>query len=217
MKKILKLIAKYSHLRCTLFILIAALNALVLSFFIQNRDVKSIMQNVFAGLITGIVITVIGSIKGKEIKELEFEKHILNELDSRFSRYYDAYSSYFRHYFSDDEEYEKSVSNVIDQLRSVDMYISEMSENNVVTKILKKKASVYFVSEGEYDLVKLQGKYNELDDLFWGRETFDQDIRSKANEIIVSISESHDDVRNNVRQKLSMINTNEYELMKSII
>ena len=216
MKKMFGMIVKYSYLKCTFIIIIIALVTLGLSFII-NEKWQSIFQNVFAGLITGIVITLIGSIKGKEIKELEFEKQLLDELDSIFSGHYDAYSSYFRHYFSNDEEYEKAASHLIEQLRSVDMYISEKNENNVVTKMLKNEASVYFVSEGKYDLIKIQERYDDLDGIFWGREKFDLDMRSKVNDIINEIDDFHDDVRNTVNQKLSMIKTREYELMKSII
>ena len=62
MKKMFGMIVKYSYLKCTFIIIIIALVTLGLSFII-NEKWQSIFQNVFAGLITGIVITLIGSIK----------------------------------------------------------------------------------------------------------------------------------------------------------
>ena len=76
----LKAICKYQHLRCTFCISLLAIITLFVSLIVNLPPLDSILQNIFAGLVTGIVITLIGSLKNKELKDAEIEKQFLETI-----------------------------------------------------------------------------------------------------------------------------------------
>lgn len=66
----MKKIAKYPHLKCTIWFSIVAIIVFTVSLIALCSPWDSVLQNIFAGLITGIVVILISSLKSKELKDV---------------------------------------------------------------------------------------------------------------------------------------------------
>lgn len=91
---LLKKIIKYQHLMWTFWISIVALFMLIISLIVPIPPWNSIFQNISAGLFTGIVVTLISSLKDKELKDAEIEDRFLqavHELYISSRRVYEEY------------------------------------------------------------------------------------------------------------------------------
>lgn len=64
---------KYQHLKCTFWILVVAIIVLIMSLIVHCPPLESILQNIFSGLVTGLAVTLISSLKSKELKDAEIE------------------------------------------------------------------------------------------------------------------------------------------------
>lgn len=97
------------HIRIVGLISIVALLSLIASLALDHFGKpfwSSILANIFAGLLTGLVICVISGVKQVMIAKLEVESVFLNELNSKIKEFQDLYNELLRKPFTqyDDTE-----------------------------------------------------------------------------------------------------------------
>ena len=217
MKNTFNCLAKYSHLRAAFGIFISSLVVLLLSFCIEDKNAVSILQNVFAGLITGLVITLIGSLKEKENNELETETQILDEMSRRLKSFYDAYGTYSLNRLDSSEHYRDAAFDLVNVLESVDKYMEEIRSNTDVNMMLKDKASCLFVSDEKYDRAEMLAIYKKMEDIIVKNKGYGDSVRFEFDDLVSQIRKIHLVIRENVDQKQINLNKRKFELMRSII
>lgn len=184
-------IKRFSHLKCALFIFLGSIIILVLSLVINEKTVDSVLQNIFAGLITGLVITLIGGIKSKEIQDIEIKKDFYEELDMLYSSEKDFYWKYVDCKKFNGEEYNTSVKNLVEAMESIDTYILQMDQEKVMKEVLGEKPSEYFRLYGKYDIKALKTRYDQLRILLAPDVTIDDAKKEEIDSIIRVIQTSH--------------------------
>lgn len=153
---------KYPHLRCTLVIAIITFIMLILSLLVSSAPWNSIIQNVFAGLITGLVITLIGSLKSKSIKDAETEQKFLQSICDRYKMTSKLWIEYRKKRHADVDEFFETVYEFAAEMESIESYVGYNDKNQRLLRILGKKPSVLFEEETNYHYGEQTQRHKEL-------------------------------------------------------
>lgn len=188
----MKKIRKYQHLKCTFWIFVAAIIVLIVSLLVPCSPWNSILQNVFAGLVTGIVVTLISSLKGKELKDAEIE-------DQFFKMVHDLYISSRREYMEyrkvrhekDDGVYSEVTYELITELQAIESFIESKDKDDRLVRILGKKPSEFFDEEKDYSFAEQKKRHQELYVLLDSKLTFDEEERKTIEQEINIIRRAH--------------------------
>ena len=173
----MKKISKYSHLKCTLWILVAAIVVLIASLLVSSLPWASILQNIFAGLITGIVVTLISSLKSKEIKDAEIEDQFLKIVHELYSSSRKAYEEYWKVRHEKDDVYFEETFELITELQAIESYIGLKDNDERLARILGKKPSQFFDEDKNYDFMEQKKRHDKLYERLDSKLTFDEEER----------------------------------------
>ena len=185
-------IKSFAHVKYAFRILAASIVILILSIVIQSSSIQPILQNIFAGLITGLVITFIGSIKGKTLKNLEIKKALFEKIDKLYKSGNEAYWEYNKHKDSDDdEEYFVATYDLVCELQNMETFITSKDSDERIHEILGKKPSDYLSSIDKYDLSEQNHKYENLFSILDSETNIDISKRKEIDELIRAIRNQH--------------------------
>ena len=90
----IKLISSFPHIRMSVGILVLAFGALGVSCYLDRIDQafwSSIFSNVFAGLVTGLVLCFVGGTKQTAIAKMQVKKAWLEKIKGMINQYFEDY------------------------------------------------------------------------------------------------------------------------------
>lgn len=195
-------IIRYQHLRCAAVIAIATIITFILSVTITSAPWNSIFSNVFAGLLTGLVVTLISSYKGKALKDTEYERMFLNVIHERYLTSSDLYREYRKQRHTEESEYWPAVYDLACEMQSVEAYIKHMDSNDRIYRILEKKPSTLFEDGLDYSFTEQMERHEALISFLDLTMVYDEETRKKVDEMINPIRRAH---RMLIRQVMNLI------------
>ena len=208
-------IRKYAHLKCAFWISISSVVILVISLFVQDKTISSILQNIFAGLITGLVITLIGSIKGKELKDIDIRKAFFDEIKCCYFSSKEAYWVYMDKKDGQDDMYKTAVCDLVKEMHSIEECIDRADKDDSFVGIMSKKPSEFFESQGEYSFSEQKKRYKDLLGMV-NAGRFDTKVRSSIDSIIRDIRNAHLVIAAVVYPEVTMLEKDKNEIERSI-
>ena len=212
----MKKIGKYAHLKCTFWILISSIVVLVASLIVPDSPWGSILQNIFAGLVTGIVVTLIGSLKSKELKDAEIEDQFLKMVHDLYISSCTAYMEYMKVRHEKDDVYFEGTYELITELQAVDSFIGSRDNDERLVRILGKKPSDLFDQEKEYCFLEQEKRHGRLYDLLDSKVTFDEEARKEIEQQIGVIRRAHTVVNRKALNRKNEIFDKKIEIETSV-
>ena len=198
-------IKKYDHLRCTLYICLAAILTLVLSLIIKDPSWKSILQNIFAGFITGVVISLISSYKNKGLKDREIVKDYLETIRNQYNSYWTLFGEYRRNKHSQVDIYYETTYDLIDGMDAIESLLESADNNERLVRLLKNKPTVYFNEAFGYNFAEQKKRQKELYDILDSGNIYDDANRKVIDSKIKVIDKYY-------RELMRKVNNREYDL-----
>ncbi len=195
-------IKRYQHMRCTAVIAVATIITFVLSMTITSTPWNSIFPNVFAGLLTGMVITLISSFKGKALKDTEYKRLFLSILHERYTESNFKYRDYRKTRNADPGEYYEAVYDLAAEMQSIESCLSQMDNKIRLARVLGKKPSMLFEDGEDYSFAEQKKRHDELIDFLDSTMVYDEKTRKKIDEMINPIRRAH---RVLIRQVMNLI------------
>lgn len=215
-KLMLKTIYKYQHLRCTFYISLLAIITLIVSMIVNVSPLDSILQNIFAGLVTGIVITLIGSIKNKELKDAEIEKQFLETIHNLYLSSRERYLEYRKSIHADTNIYDEVTYELITELEAIEAYIGFKDSDARLNRILKKKPSDFFDDGENYDYAEQKRRHKKLYERFDSTINHDEAEREKIDQEIGTICRAHRILNRKVLKRTGEVFEEKIEIETSI-
>lgn len=182
---------KYQHLRCTFWISVMAITVLIVSLIIPYFLWGSILQNIFAGLVTGIVVTLIGSLKSKELKNAEIEDKFLEMVHDLYISSRREYVEYRKVRYEKDDVYSEGVYNLITELQAIEGFIESKDKDNRIVRILGMKPSVFFDKEKYYCFAEQKKRHRDLYDQLNSSLSYNEKERKAIEQQIQVIRRAH--------------------------
>lgn len=187
----MKKICKYPHLKCTFWISVTAVIVLIASLIVSCSPLDSILQNIFAGLVTGIAVTLIGSLKSKELKDAEIEDQFLKIVHNLYISSRRAYMEYRKVRHEKDDVYSEGTYELITELHAIESFIGLKDNDERLARILGKKPAQFFDEEKNYSFVDQEKRHDELYAHFDSKLTFDEEERKAIDKKIEVIRRAH--------------------------
>ena len=187
----MKKICKYQHLKCTCWISIAAIIVLIVSLVVPASPWGSILQNIFAGLITGIVVTLISSLKSKELKDAEIEEEFLKRVHDLYISLRREYCEYRKVRYETDDVYSSGAYELISELQSIESFIEAKDKDVRLVRILGKKPSEFFNEENGYSFAEQNERHRQLYKQLDCKMVFDEEERKTIDQEIYTIQRTH--------------------------
>ena len=187
----MKKINKYQHLKCTFWISVAAVIVLIISLVVPVSPWSSILQNIFAGLITGVVVALISSLKNKELKNAEIEEQFLKMTHDLYVASRKAYVEYRKARHKDDDAYFEATYDLLDELESVESFIGFKDKDDRLVRILGKKPSEYFEEDDGYCFAEQKQRHHGVYDRLNSNMYHDEEDRKEIDKMIESICRAH--------------------------
>ena len=188
---ITKQIKKYQHLKCTLWISIIAIVVLIVSLFVPCSPWASILQNIFAGLVTGIVVTLISSLKGKELKNAEIEDQFLKIVHDLYISSRSEYGEFRKSRYGNNNEYLDSIYELIVELEAIENFIGSKDKDGRLVGIIGKKPSEYFDEEKKYSFSEQEKRHQQLYDLVDSTIQYNEEERKAIDQLVGEIRRAH--------------------------
>lgn len=209
-------IQQYQHLRCLFWIFIAMVITFVLSLLIKSSPWNGIFSNVFAGLLTGLVVTLINSLKSKEIRDTELERDFLKVLHDQYITASGQYREYRKNRNADADEYFGAVFDLASEMYALDTFIEQEDNNARLIRILGKKPSELFKDAIDYDLKEANQRHKEFAELIDSTIRYDENIRKEIDEKINIIRRVHHNLNHETFILLGMLDEQKIEIETSI-
>lgn len=209
-------ISKYQHLKCTFWILVAAIIVLIVSLIIRCPPFESILQNIFAGLLTGIVVTLISSLKEKELKEDEIEDQFLKIVHDLYISSRREYIEYRKVRHEEDDVYYVGAYDLITELQAVEGFIESKDKDDRFVRILGKKPSEFFEDGKYYSLADQDKRHRELYDRLNSSTCFNEEERKAIDQQIEAIRRAHRVVNRKAMNRTEEIFNEKIEIETSI-
>lgn len=187
----MKKITKYPHLKCTIWISIAAIIVLTVSLIVPYSPWDSILQNIFAGLITGIVVTLISSLKSKELKDAEIEDQFLKIVHDLYISSRRAYGDYRKVRNEKDDEYYDGTYELITELQAIESFIGAKDKDERLVQILGKRPSEFFDTEKSYCFSEQKKRHTNLYNRLNAKLSFDEEERKIIDQEINIVRRAH--------------------------
>lgn len=212
----MKKITMYQHLKCTFWIIVVAIIVLIMSLIIQYPPYESILQNIFAGLVTGIVVTLIGSLKDKELKEAEIENQFLKMVHDLYISSRREYMEYRKVRHEEAGVYFDGAYELITELHAVELFIESKDKDDRLVRILGKKPSELFAEGREYSLADQKERQRELYDRLNSSMCYNEEERKAIDQQIEAIRRSHRVVNRKAMNRIDEIFNEKIEIETSI-
>lgn len=206
---------KYQHLRCTLWISVAAIIVLIVSLNVPCTPWDSILQNIFAGLVTGIVVTLISSLKSKELKDAEIEAQFMKMVHDLYVSSRRENSNYRKSRHSEDDVYSEEAYELITELQAIESFIKSKDKDNRLVRILGKKPSEYF-DEEDYNLAEQMNRHAELYERLTPGLSYSEEERREIDQLIETIRRGHRRVNRKAVNRTNEILDEKIEIETSI-
>lgn len=213
----MKKISKYQHLKCTFWIAAVAIVVLIVSLIVPCSPWNSILQNIFAGLVTGIVVTLISSLKGKELKEAEIEDQFLKMVHDLYVSSRRVYMEYKKvRHEKDDCVYSEVTYELITELQAIEGFIESKDKDDRLVRILGKKPSEFFDEGKDYNLVEQKKRHQELYDRLNCKMVYDEEERKVIDQKINAIRKAHSVVNRKAMNRTGEIFDEKIEIETSV-
>ena len=187
----MKKICKYPHLKCTFWISVTAVIVLIASLIVSCSPLDSILQKIFAGLVTGIAVTLIGSLKSKELKDAEIEDQFLKIVHNLYISSRRAYMEYRKVRHEKDDVYSEGVYNLITELQAIEGFIESKDKDNRIVRIHGMKPSVFFDKEKYYCFAEQKKRHRDLYDQLNSSLSYNEKERKAIEQQIQVIRRAH--------------------------
>ena len=188
---LLKKINKYRHLMCTFWISVAAVFVLIISFIVPTSPWSSILQNISAGLFTGIVVTLISSLKDKELKDAEIEDRFLQTVHDLYISSRRAYEEYRKARQEENDAYSEETYELIVELEAIEGFIESRDKDDRLVRILGKKPSQFFDECKDYSFSEQKERLCQLYDRLDSSLTHIEEERKTIDQQIEVIRRAH--------------------------
>ncbi len=212
----MKKISKYQHLKCTFWIGIASVIVLVISFIMQDSPFVSILQNIFAGLVTGTVVTLISSLKSKELKDAEIEDEFMKEVRELYRSSRAAFGEYKKHRKEQDDTYSDAIYELVAELQEIEDFIGMKNKNANLVRILGKKPSDFFDEEENYSFSEQNKRYDDLYECINSSLVYDEEKRKTIDQQIEAIRRAHSIVNRKALNRSNEISNEKIEIETSV-
>ena len=163
-KRKLYMYASYPHLWIALIITGLSAMALLLSISFNNSGKtfwSSICANIFAGLITGLIICFVSGIKQGYASNLKSQKAYLEELKSKLSEYMQFYSDLLHKNFTKYDD----VTELFDFIYDVGCranWVNSFVQQSSFNELLPFDGCEYCKKKFSYDAIALSEKFETL-------------------------------------------------------
>ena len=208
-------VKKYQHLRCTLWISVAAIIVLIVSLNVPCTPWDSILQNIFAGLVTGIVVTLISSLKSKEIKDAEIEAQFMKMVNDLYIYSRREYLHYRECRHDKDDVYSEATYELITELQAIESFLEAKDKDDRLVRILGKKPSEYF-DEENYSFEEQKKRHGELYKRLDSELQYDEEERKVIDHLIETIRSAHRSVNRKAMRRIDEILDEKIEIETSI-
>ena len=212
----LKKIWKYPHLKGTVLIAVVAFAVLIISLCVIPAPWDSILQNVFAGLITGLVVTLIGSLKSKAIKDIEIEQGFLQSIHDQYKTTSQQWIEYRKKRHAATDEFFEEAYELAAEMESIESYIEHRDKNGRLVRILGRKPSEFFERETSYNFNEQKQRHKELYDLLEFTTDQDDKWRKTVDDKINEIRKVHRDLNRGAFNLIGELNEKKIEIETSV-
>lgn len=154
------------HIRVCLIVLLVAVISILISTYCEKSEAHfaaSIFSNVFAGLITGLIICIISSVKQLSAHNIEFKKIWLEELKKLISDYINVYSKLVHTPFAEVGTSE-DLFNFIYEVGSHANWVNEYIIQSKFNKSLPFNPYEYCKEKFDYDAIEKAEVFSLLHD-----------------------------------------------------
>lgn len=105
---------RYPHKRITLIIGVLTVLFFILVLIVDhNTKAGSVISNVFAGLVSGLILSFIGSFKNRDIRDLSAELAFLMDLHEKYLNGNKSFYDYLGRRSSLNEEYYETIYDLV--------------------------------------------------------------------------------------------------------
>ena len=208
-------IKKYQHLKVAFWIAVVTIITLIFSFVVCSPW-NSILQNVFAGLVTGLVITLIGSLKSKELKDTELEREFLTSIHDQYLTENKQFREFRKNRHADADDYFGALYDLVSEMYAIETQIEQEDQNELLIQVLGQKPSDFFKNKADYDFEELDRIHKELAVLIDSRMSYPEDVRKEIDGKLVCIRGSHHKLNHCVYNRIYMLQDQKIEIERSI-
>ena len=165
-KRKLLLYVSYPHLWIALIITVLFIIALLVSIYLNNIGEtfwSSICANIFAGLITGLIICLVSGIKQVCASNLKSQKSYLEELKSKLSEYIQLYNELLHKKFT---QYDNNTDlfDFIYDVGSRANWVNSFVMQSIFNELLPFDGCEYCKKKLSYDSMALSEEFETLRD-----------------------------------------------------
>ncbi len=208
-------INKYQHLKVTFWIAVVAIITLIVSF-IACSPWNSILQNVFAGLVTGLVITLIGSLKGKELKDTELERDFMISLHDQYLTENKQFREFRKYRKAEADDYFGALYDLASEMYAIEAQIEQEDRNELLIQVLGQKPSEFFKDKADYDFEALNKTHKDVAVLLDSRMSYPENVRKEIDEKLTYIRGSHHKLNHCVFNRIYMLQDQKTEIERSV-
>ena len=212
----MKKICKYQHLKCTFWISVAAIIVLIISLIEPNSPWNSILQNIFAGLVTGVVVTLISSLKNKELKDVDIEYQFLKIIHDLYISSRREYTEYRKMRYEKDDVYSSEAYELISELQAIESFIESKDKDERLAGIIGMKPSIFFDDEKDYSLADQKVKHDVLYNRLNSKLTYNEEERKIIDQQIEALRRAHRIVNLKATKRMNEIFNEKIEIETSV-
>ena len=215
MKKLRLYLKDYPHVRAICVIIALLVLSFVFLFFdFRCPTFSSINANVFAGLLTGLIITLVGSFRNKSQQDIQMTIDFFEMLRDQFLKETEAMNHYFISYYHSDDNYLKNLNSLAIELEHFDDII--LDADHTLSAILKRTPQEYFVYRFGYDAEMSKNQYVNINKHTFLSDVFDDDTgpdeRDEIHGIILNALSSHQRIANVIGLTIRALERKQKEL-----
>ena len=137
------------------------------------------------------MVTLIGSLKSKELKDAEIEDKFLKIVHDLYISSRRKYMEYRKVRYEKDDVYSEGVYNLIIELQAVEDFIESKDKDNRIVRILGMKPSVFFDEEKYYCFAEQKKRHRDLYDQLNSSLSYDEKERKAIEQQIQVIRRAH--------------------------
>ena len=202
-QKYVKYAKVYPHILFTfIVILFLIISLVVLLLFRDNEIISSISANIFAGLLTGLIVTLIGSLRNKSIQDILSQIEFCDKLRDHFLQELQEAQDYWRSYYHSDDKYLENVDSFITEMGYFENLIEEGDHSKVLSDLFGKKPSCYFSEKINYSIELNRVQYDDVIKEIIEAEVYGDQIPDNEKEsihrIVMNTFSSHQILANHI-------------------
>ena len=186
---------EYPHLKVTYKIAGFTFLSFILSLvFVNCSFLSSIFSNIFAGFLTGLVLSLISGTKSKSLIDIDIAYNYLNEIHDRYLTETEALVDYKKIRNASDDDYQEGVYLLVSEMNAIEEKLRSGDNDPLIEESLGNKPTLLFSSDcdSDYNIENQKRQYDEIIfDYLNQKMSFDHETRFNIDKKIYYLHLAH--------------------------